>query len=61
MAPNDDVRSPDPDPDPDATDASDASEEHEDPTAMAEDGMAPLINNTGADDAEGEGADASTG
>jgi hypothetical protein len=32
-----------------------------DPTEPAEDGMAPLINNTGADDAEGDDADAASG
>jgi hypothetical protein len=37
------------------------SEDPDDPTAPAADGMAPLINNTGADDGDGDGADASSG
>ena len=35
--------------------------ELDDPTAIADDGMAPLINNTGADVSEDDDADASSG
>ena len=46
------MRPPDDPPDP----------EHDDePLEVAEDGMAPLINNTGADGADGDDADASSG
>jgi hypothetical protein len=45
----------DPDPVPDGVD------DEDEPTALAEDGMAPLITNTGADDSEGEDADAASG
>lgn len=44
---------------PDQTD--DADETEDDPTAIAEDGMAPLINNTGVDGGDGDDADASSG
>jgi len=33
----------------------------DDPAAIADDGMAPLIDNTGADDAPDDDADAPTG
>ncbi len=36
-------------------------EDPDDPTAIAEDGMAPLINNTGADADGDDDADASSG
>jgi hypothetical protein len=45
------------DPERDPTPAGDP----DDPTALATDGMAPLINNTGADDSDSDDADASTG
>jgi hypothetical protein len=38
-----------------------SAEQPERPTALPNDGMAPLINNTGADDSEGDDADASSG
>ena len=37
------------------------AEDPDAPTALATDGMAPLINNTGADGGEDDDADASTG
>jgi hypothetical protein len=39
----------------------DEPDEGEEPTAVADDGMAPLITNTGADDSEGDDADAPSG
>ena len=36
-------------------------DEPEGPAAVAKDGMAPLINNTGADDTDDDDADASSG
>ncbi len=40
----------------------DTRDPDEDPTAMAEDGMAPLITNTGADETDGgDDADAASG
>lgn len=38
-----------------------ADDGDEDPTAIAEDGMSPLIANTGVDDGPGDDADASSG
>jgi hypothetical protein len=35
--------------------------DRDDPTAIAEDGMAPFINNTGADSGDGADVDASSG
>ena len=36
-------------------------DEHEDPTEIADDGMAPIITNTGADETLDDDADAATG
>ncbi len=38
-----------------------SDDEPGDPAAIADDGMAPLINNTGADDTADDDADASSG
>ena len=36
-------------------------DEHDDPTEIADDGMAPIITNTGADETLDDDADAATG
>jgi hypothetical protein len=48
-------------PDDDPESGAPSGEEPDEPTTVAQDGMAPLINNTGADGTEDEGADASSG
>ena len=42
-------------------DEPDEPDEPDDPTAFADDGMAPLINNTGADGTDDDDVDASSG